>query len=182
MRHPNIKHVAASIFLSISSLLPAAVSAEPDTRSSHIRIGSQGGIDHKALSHEFRPIWKRDLGRWKLTASPSIELGHWSNDAGMAPAGSAYHGGGLLMARLDRPSGALRPYAEAGLGIALFDQTRIGTRNIASAFQFTEQLGFGIVLKERFSIGWRYVHYSNAGIKRPNDGLDMHTLTLGLRY
>ncbi|PVZ69040.1 acyloxyacyl hydrolase [Pelagibaculum spongiae] len=29
---------------------------------------------------------------------------------------------------------------------------------------------------------WQYLHYSNAGIKEPNEGLDFQVLNLGFKF
>lgn len=69
----------------------------------------------------------------------------------------------------------VRPYVEAGIGLALFESTEHESHDLGSSFQFEDRLGFGL----RFAgqeIGVRAVHYSNAGIKQPNDGAETYTL------
>jgi len=41
-------------------------------------------------------------------------------------------------------------------------------------------LGFG--RHGQYELGYRYQHISNAGIKRPNDGLNLHMLRLGYSF
>ncbi len=57
-----------------------------------------------------------------------------------------------------------------------FHQHRAARSNdLGSSFQFEDRLGFGL----RFAgqeIGVRAIHYSNAGIKQPNDGAETYTL------
>lgn len=69
----------------------------------------------------------------------------------------------------------VRPYIEAGIGAAFFESTEHESHDLSTAFQFEDRLGFGL----RFAgqeIGVRAIHYSNAGIKNPNDGAETYTL------
>lgn len=75
-------------------------------------------------------------------------------------------------------------YAEIGSGAHFFSHTRLEGRSLSTALQFGSWLGVGMTFGERkrYELGYRYVHYSNAGIKRPNDGLDAHLLHVGWRF
>lgn len=69
----------------------------------------------------------------------------------------------------------VRPYIEAGIGVALFESTEHESHDLSTSFQFEDRLGFGL----RFAgqeVGLRAIHYSNAGIKNPNDGAETYTL------
>ncbi|WP_426356971.1 acyloxyacyl hydrolase [Pseudocolwellia sp. HL-MZ19] len=65
-------------------------------------------------------------------------------------------------------------YAEFGIGISLLDDTQFAGKNVSTHYQFEDRLGlvykFGKSRKD--SIALRYLHYSNAGFKSPNPGLD----------
>lgn len=69
------------------------------------------------------------------------------------------------------------PYIEAGIGVACLDDYEINDRNMSSNFQFEDRIGAGIRIKN-MDISVRYMHYSNAGLEEPNDGLDMLIGTL----
>mgnify|MGYP003462932623 FL=1 len=69
----------------------------------------------------------------------------------------------------------VKPYIEAGIGVAFFENTELEDNDLGSSFQFEDRLGVGL----RFSgqeVGIRAVHYSNAGIEQPNDGVEAYTL------
>jgi len=69
----------------------------------------------------------------------------------------------------------VRPYIEAGIGVAAFSSTELEENDLGSSFQFEDRIGVGL----RFSgqeIGLRALHYSNAGLKKPNDGVEAYTL------
>lgn len=69
----------------------------------------------------------------------------------------------------------VRPYIEAGIGVAAFSSTELESNDLGSSFQFEDRIGVGL----RFAgqeIGLRAIHYSNAGLKNPNDGAEAYTL------
>ncbi|HRP96819.1 MAG TPA: acyloxyacyl hydrolase [Rhodocyclaceae bacterium] len=78
-------------------------------------------------------------------------------------------------------SGRARPYVEAAIGIAFFDRTRIGNENLGSSFQFEDRLGFGVRFG-RHDLAVKLIHYSNAGIKGPNDGAETYLLQWRSRF
>lgn len=75
----------------------------------------------------------------------------------------------------------VRPYIEAGIGVAFFENTELEDNDLGSSFQFEDRLGAGL----RFSgqeVGIRAVHYSNAGLEQPNDGVEAYTLHYRLSF
>ena len=69
----------------------------------------------------------------------------------------------------------VRPYIEAGIGVAAFSSTEMEDNQLGSSFQFEDRIGFGL----RFAgqeVGVRAIHYSNAGLEQPNDGAETYTL------
>ena len=74
---------------------------------------------------------------------------------------------------------AARPFAEAGVGGALFLDTHYEGRNLSTAFQFEDRVAVGLHVG-RGEAALAFTHYSNADIKKPNNGLDV--VTLGYRH
>jgi lipid A 3-O-deacylase len=70
----------------------------------------------------------------------------------------------------------LRPFIEAGIGVAVFADTQIEDRDLGSMFQFEDRLGVGLRFGRGHTLGLRAIHYSNAGIKTPNDGVEVYSL------
>ena len=81
-------------------------------------------------------------------------------------------------------SSGVTPFAEAGIGAHLLSDTRLGVRVFSTAFQFGSHIGLGLGFGERgqYELSYRYQHLSNADIKQPNDGLDLHLLRLGYNF
>ncbi|AQW68756.1 acyloxyacyl hydrolase [Pseudomonas fulva] len=68
------------------------------------------------------------------------------------------------------------PYIEAGIGIAAFSKTRVGDQRLGSSFNFEDRIGLGLKLPSEQKVGIRAIHYSNAGIRQPNDGIESYSL------
>ena len=77
--------------------------------------------------------------------------------------------------------GSYRPYIEAGIGLALLSDDRVGGRGLGSSWQFENRIGLGLA-SARFDFHYRYMHYSNADIEKPNHGIDAHVIGVGYRF
>lgn len=73
-------------------------------------------------------------------------------------------------------------YTEIGVGATVLSRTSFADRNFGSAFQFGNHIGVGAVINKSHQVGLRFSHFSNAGIKEPNDGLDVVQLSYTYRY
>lgn len=74
-----------------------------------------------------------------------------------------------------------KPYIEAGIGVAAFSSTELEANDLGSSFQFEDRLGVGVRFADQ-EIGVRALHYSNAGIKDPNDGVESYSLHYRLSF
>ena len=75
----------------------------------------------------------------------------------------------------------VKPYIEAGIGISAFSSTELESNKLGSSFQFEDRIGFGLRFNDQ-EIGVRAMHYSNAGIKEPNDGVESYTLHYRVKF
>jgi lipid A 3-O-deacylase len=73
------------------------------------------------------------------------------------------------------------PYIEGGIGAALLSDHAIAGRQLSTTFQFEDRIGFG-VRSDRFDFHYRYMHYSNGGIEKPNNGIDAHLIGMAFKY
>ncbi len=69
-------------------------------------------------------------------------------------------------------------FFEIGVGPAYLTETSLGDANFGSNWQFEDKFGIGMNLgtENPAQLIYRYYHYSNAGFKPPNRGLDLHTV------
>ena len=64
-------------------------------------------------------------------------------------------------------------YAEAGIGAHLMsDLYDNDGKQLSTRFQFGDHIGIGYVFANKFDVGLKIQHFSNGGIKRPNDGVN----------
>ena len=70
----------------------------------------------------------------------------------------------------------VKPYIEAGIGVALFADTEVESNQLGTAFQFEDRIGVGLRFNGGHQVGIRAIHYSNAGIKSTNDGVESFAL------
>lgn len=75
----------------------------------------------------------------------------------------------------------LQPYVEAGIGLAYISKTKISGRNMATHFQFEDRIGLGVKTGS-YDFNARYMHYSNAGLEKPNNGIDIFIFTLAYKF
>lgn len=74
-----------------------------------------------------------------------------------------------------RTSNYIVPFLEGSVGLAALSNDRIGHRDLGGPLTFQDFLGGGIRFgeQEHFEICYHYLHYSNAGLLPPNDGIDV---------
>lgn len=71
---------------------------------------------------------------------------------------------------------AVKPFVEIGVGVSAFSGTHVGDKDLGSSFNFEDRLGAGLKIADQHRVGVRVIHYSNAGIQQPNDGIESYSL------
>jgi lipid A 3-O-deacylase len=71
---------------------------------------------------------------------------------------------------------SVKPYVEGGIGVAAFSSTELEDNDLGSSFQFEDRIGAGLRFAGGHDVGVRAIHYSNAGISQPNDGVEAYSL------
>lgn len=71
------------------------------------------------------------------------------------------------------------PYAELGIGGALFNKKKFAGRNLGAntLFEITFGLGYRFGVCRQYDLGYKLVHFSNGYLARQNDGLNLHMLS-----
>ena len=79
--------------------------------------------------------------------------------------------------------GNAHPFLEASWGLALLSNQHLSYRNQGAHWTFQDLLGGGLQFGSHgeYDLSYHYLHYSNAGINPPNNGIDVKTL-LSLQY
>ena len=125
-----------------------------------MRVGAQWKWDRKWLQS----------GEWHLGGFWDLQLGKWDGkggdnitDIGLTPT-----------FRYQRNSGQ-GVYAEGAIGFHLLSDKQItASKRFGGTFQFGDHIGVGYRFgdKNKYDINARLQHMSNAGIKKPNPGIN----------
>lgn len=75
----------------------------------------------------------------------------------------------------------VRPYVEVGIGLAAFSSTELEDNDLGSSLQFEDRIGVGLRFADQ-EIGLRALHYSNAGLKQPNEGAEAYILHYRINF
>ncbi len=78
-------------------------------------------------------------------------------------------------------------YLELGIGASWLSNNHLGHRNLGSQFAFQDLMGLGLRWRIndtlKGTLSYHYLHYSNASLFPPNQGIDVkHLLTLGYEF
>jgi len=69
-----------------------------------------------------------------------------------------------------------------GAGGALISRHRFGTQDYGGPFQFALTVGVGVTPYKKLGLGYRFLHYSDAGVNGPDTiGADFHMIELSYR-
>lgn len=80
-----------------------------------------------------------------------------------------------------------QPYLELGVGASLLSNNHFGHRNLGSQFAFQDLMGLGLRWRINetaiATFSYHYLHYSNASLFPPNQGIDVkHFFTIGYEF
>jgi len=159
----------------------SAVSAQEiyESPSVGLRLGIGDDYKRAELAWESASLWNyRFDGGSRLDLVGELGVAYWDADGSRSP-GSVWQ---LSATPFLRWTWSDRYYIEAGIGATVFSRTRFADERISTAFQFGDHVGVGMFLTPNSRLSLRYSHYSNAGIKRPNPGLDVLQLNYSLQY
>jgi hypothetical protein len=184
--------VGSAIFLS-GAFASAAAVATPFANSSAwfepVRLGIAvgGGSDASIARVEARWNLKNDL--WSTDSrSVRIRLGLEASMGGWDPHGAnSTLMGDIGFTPIFRIQGAgpSGPFAEVGAGVHLLSRTQISdSKTFSSAFQFGDRMAIGYRFGDSMDseLAVRFQHYSNAGIKEPNPGINFYMLQYSARF
>ena len=174
---PGTKHSLLGVVLATSAL----------SCSAQTGLAIQGGDyeDYETVGMQLvlEDWFRAERAGWRVVGYPELQLNRHKRDGD-----NLLQGGVFATFRADPAHAKLRPYLEAGLGLNLFSRGDLGPKSFGTRFQFGEHVGIGFVWGGNTGgpnetwLGLRYSHYSNAGIKNPNPGLEALQLVFGHRF
>lgn len=166
--------IAASLLISVCLLSPAHAL---DLSLSLGRSGEGSDYYRLGMQQEFtQSWWNSSTGR--LTGYWDVGLTHWKGE--QAASNQTLSFSPVLVYEFG--SSGIRPFVEAGIGIAAFRHTQLEDHQLGTALQFEDRVGIGFRFGAGHALGLRAMHYSNGGLKQPNDGIEAYSLYYQLRY
>jgi hypothetical protein len=149
-----------------------------------LEAGSGDGTDMGRVAIQWN--WDMRLyqgAEWNIGSYWDLGLGHWRNNGFPGRNKDITEIGLTPVLRLQRNS-LEGPYAELGLGLHVQSDSTIGDKSMSTLVQFGSHLGAGyrFGVKRAFDLSYRYQHLSNAGIKKPNDGINFNQIRLQYHF
>ena len=146
----------------------------------------EANVYRVGLQNRWERTWFNG-GAWNVGGYWDAELAYIDADAGHGENSDLYDLSLTPVFRMQRDtalSSGVSPFAEAGIGAHLLSETSLANKTYSTAFQFGSLVGMGIGFGRRgqYELGYRFQHISNAGIKHPNEGLNLHMLRLGYLF
>jgi len=133
-------------------------------------------VRHAEVFADWALPWDFDLGyglRFQTYASGGLGwIGDDHDDAVMGSLGPS--------CRLSTDQGPVS--VVFGSVPTLLSRNTLGGRNLGCAFQFTSHVGLAWTIAQRYELGYRLQHMSNASISEHNPGLNSHLVTLAWRF
>ena len=114
--------------------------------------------------------WQSDVGR--LTGFWSGAYTYWDGDSTSSNNSLSFS----PVFVYEFAGQSVKPYIEAGIGVAFFSHTELEENDIGQSFQFEDRFGFGARFAGGHEVGIRATHYSNAGMAKHNDGIESYAL------
>jgi lipid A 3-O-deacylase len=181
---------AAAIACAAAALAAAhaAPAAEParwrPAVAAEIGRGDDTDMLRLALAAEqAAPLWSRET--LSLAAFGEIAAAHWRFPQPNAAGRRHITVVGVTPYLRLRDTRIGRWFFDFGIGLnALSDLYETRDRRFSTRFQFSDHLAFGRGFGDgdALELSYRFIHFSNAGIRRPNPGLNFHVLRLQYRF
>ncbi|MDN6858716.1 acyloxyacyl hydrolase [Pseudomonas sp. CAN2814] len=162
------------LFAAVAALsLGHVISAQAASLTGAVGATSQGDMTYRlGLGFDWdKSWWESSTGR--LTGYWDAGYTYWS--AGDRAGGR--HSLSFSPVFVYEFSGdSVKPFIEAGIGVAAFTGSEVGDKDLGGAVNFEDRIGAGVKFGGGQAVGIRAMHYSNAGIKEPNDGIESYSL------
>lgn len=186
----KLKSIAAALLLlagvpaasfagdSASTFAPDTYSAEVGTGNSTqiARVGAQWKWGQnwrwwESNGTHIGGYWDLSYAYWRGNRFNNTDASQHINDFGITP-----------VFRFQRDS-LTGPYAEAGIGAHYLDDLYSNAgRRLSTRFEFGDHIGFGYVFQNKLDLGIRLQHFSNGGIKEPNNGVNYAVLRVAYPF
>lgn len=151
-----------------------------------VNVGYGGGMPNDiyggrlAIQDDWLKSWNFGK-RLTLTGYWDYSIAYWHTHGHLCPGeqdNMTILGLAPVLRLQSRALQSITPYFEASVGLAWMSHSTLGQRNLGANFAFQDLVGFGFTFgqQQQFEISYHYLHYSNAGLFAPNQGIDVNYL------
>jgi lipid A 3-O-deacylase len=170
-----------------AGLLLALLSSGPAAAVDGVAFEAGEGEGVKRIRAAVQWDWKRQWFRganWHVGGYWDLSIGQWHDDDVAPGQREDITDVGFTPVFRIQPNGLRGPYVEAGIGAHLLTHTSIGDKRMSTKFQFGDHIGVGYRFGDKgaFDVGYRFQHHSNAGIKKPNPGINFHQVRVQYHF
>jgi hypothetical protein len=148
-------------------------------------LGARGGISFDGGSqrfHEAEAFAQMELPwKWDFISDFYFRPG-LDASAGWISDNAADGFIGTLGPMLKLGKGKFPVTLEAGVSPTILSRDRFGAKDFGDDVQFTSHIGVNWQVTKHFTVGWRFQHMSNAGLARPNPGVNLEILSIGYKF
>lgn len=187
MNHRLLPPVAL-LALFVSAALPAAAQEagwRPDRVVLQAGPGHSDGVVKLSLGLAWQGSWQRQWGPVRVGGQVETLLNHW-RARDFAGGRQGYQQLVLLPSlRFGLDEGRSPWFLEFGIGASWMDRRYVGPdKDMSTQWNFYDMAGAGrrFGAQDAHELGLRWVHISNAGIRKPNPGEDFVLLRYALRF
>ncbi len=183
---PRGRRICALIGLLVHSVAYAADGFAVDGFAVEAGGGDDGiGRGGVALQWDWNVRWL-SLGEWSLGGYFELSGSYWEGEEGRTGNDSLGEIGITPVFRYQRHSTlfGVKPYVEGGVGVHGMSDDTLGDKDFSTEFAVGSHGGAGIRFgsQDRFELGYRYQHLSNAGIGDSNPGINFHLVRLSYHF
>ena len=183
-----------SVVLALSAIVLASLLDPPPSAADNLELQSLGlraRVSEKTLLGDEAP---EDFKEYDLSANVALPWEHyatsgWGMGTRLMASAGVLRGAGenalvvSVIPELTLGSQDGRFLLDLGAGGALFSRHRFGTQDFGGPFQFALTLGIGGPLYRQLGLGYRFLHYSDAGVNGSDTtGADFHMIELRYGY
>lgn len=147
--------------------------------------GAEHGTYSLTLGVAWPWDWRTQFGNSEVTGQTEAYISHWSAQAIGGGRQSLTQLGLVPVLRLRFDQGRSNWFVEGGIGVTWMDKTyHTPDKQFSTVGNFHDMLGIGRSFganRER-ELSLRYVHFSNADIKKPNPGVDFLQLRYAVKF
>lgn len=136
-----------------------------------------------ALQWDSDRVWFQSSA-WQLTGYWDVSVAYWQthdNNDNDNPQLFGVAAAPVLRLQKTVPiAEVIRPYLDAGIGLAYLSDDNFGRRDLGSNVHFEDRIGIGASMgrSQQWDLAYYFLHYSNASFFPPNQGIDVKSLIM----